>query len=523
MIGRDRSNLGGSLGMSGHNFDAFVSSQRSYHHDTDWAVKLQEKYWRARQKFLAKIERREDSCIVLSDSKLDAKLDIYKSIDKSCARLTDILENYQNALFMLSNEENALGILLKECAKHDKTKAGKIMSITGKSLTQSSHQRIRLYMPLLRLFQEMETFHSRAVDDTSETVDKLESKRAQYRSSLLWMKDISEKLDPDVYRQLDKFRRVQTKVRDDKKVFDAIQMDVVQKIDLLMASRCNLMNQILSPYQSILLETFEKNSNNFRSVEDLIKQEDLYDYEFKTLKQLNPLKLDSNETHRSCDNEVSQDPQKQTEEEPNLLIDAELDSLGSEVNNNVGSTAKISNLKLITDEMSQLNDALVDITLDSEPSNAANETHDQLLSEVNDLYDDTNDLFETLFGKKPADTGSTSKLSPDMSKCDSIVGEDVKTMRANLDANLLDTCDDEQQQIASLLGFSELSVKKHLPPIKDSSSSSSGPVDLMGDEEVPSTSNTPANRQLTIDELLSNELEDIDNSSYFKSLQGLQL
>lgn len=65
----------GSIGMSGHNFDAFVSSQRTFN-DYDLAAKIQEKYWRARQKFLAKIEKKEDTCIVLSDSKLDSKIEV---------------------------------------------------------------------------------------------------------------------------------------------------------------------------------------------------------------------------------------------------------------------------------------------------------------------------------------------------------------------------------------------------------------------------------------------------------------
>lgn len=301
-------------GLSGVNYDAFVSSQRTFS-DHDLAAKIQEKYWQARQKFLSKVEKKEDSCIVLSDSKLDSKLEVgrcsrvcliisigrltvppsqsqvFRSIDKSSAKLSDILESYQNCLYVLANEENALGVFLKECSKIDKTKAGKVMAVAGKSLTQSSHQRIRLYMPLVRLYQEMETFHSRAVSDAADTVDKLESSRSKYRASLLWMKDISEKLNPDVYRELDKFRRVQNQVRTDKKAFDKMQMDVVQKIDLLMASRCNLMNQILSPYQAVLLETFETNQKSFESAESVIKKEDIHEYEFKTLKQLNPLPI----------------------------------------------------------------------------------------------------------------------------------------------------------------------------------------------------------------------------------------
>lgn len=63
------------VGLSGRNYDAFVGSQRTFN-DYDLAAKIQEKYWRARQKFLSKIERKEDSCIVLSDSKLDAKLEV---------------------------------------------------------------------------------------------------------------------------------------------------------------------------------------------------------------------------------------------------------------------------------------------------------------------------------------------------------------------------------------------------------------------------------------------------------------
>lgn len=65
----------GGTGLSGHNYDAFVSSQRSYN-EHDIAAKIQEKYWLARQKFLSKIEKKEDVHITLSDSKIDAKLDV---------------------------------------------------------------------------------------------------------------------------------------------------------------------------------------------------------------------------------------------------------------------------------------------------------------------------------------------------------------------------------------------------------------------------------------------------------------
>lgn len=477
----------GNIGISGYNYDAFVSSQRTFH-EYDFAAKLQEKYYRARQKFLSKIERKEDSCIVLSDSKLDAKLDIYRSIDSSCARLTNILESYQNALFMFANEENTLSIYLLECSKHDKTKAGKMMSIAGKSLTSSSHQRIKLYMPLMRIYQEMETFHSRAVEDTSETVQKLENKRSQYRASLLWMKDISERLDPDIYRQLDKFRRVQNQVRNDKKVFDSLQMDVVQKIDLLMASRCNLLNQILASYQITLLQTFEKNFNNFRSIEEIMNKEDIYEYEFKTLKQLNPLKLSDDE------NSIGE------QEVPNLI------EMPSDDNNNE---------KQISGD-----DQLIDVTLDDSSSSKSvvKQNNKNLLDSDDQVIDD----LETLFGRitSEANEGSSNieEKKTKTGQAASEIDSKKKFVRPNIGVDLLSMGSDEQ--ISNLLGLDDnksqysgsIDQSGHMPP----SSSDFDPLGSASNQP----NKTPVNAPL---DLITNELDEIDNNSNFKSLQGLQL
>lgn len=422
-------------------------------------------------------------------------------------------------MFSYANDENSLGILLKECSKHDQTKAGKILAITGKSLTQASHQRIKLYMPLMRLYQEMDTFHSRAVEDTSKTVEKLETKRSQYRASLLWMKDLSEKLDPDVYRQLDKFRRVQNQVRTDKKDFDSFQMDVVQKIDLLMASRCNLINQILGSYQAILLETFEKSCNNFRSIEELIKKEDIYEYEFKTLKQLNPLKIS---------------PQQLDEVKP------ESDLLLKDDNNNANEQPDGFNNS----------DALIDVSLDDEITSDKKSSGCLVDDGADDEPRDVIDQLETLFGTPAQDHKLDDKSQPERDKRD----KTSRTFKANqINLDLLNM--DSEQQIASLLESSEtgsLAVPSEVndlnkldtflswtdqssssnqtnpAPIKSISSqkdamSSSNDFDLMGDvvsegPQVENRRNTSAN----ID-LLTTELEDIDNSSYFKTFQRLQL
>lgn len=62
--------------------------------------------------------------------------------------------------------------------------------------------------PLHRLHQEVETFRRRAIADTLLTVSRMEKARTEYRGALLWMKDISQELDPDTYKQLEKFRKV---------------------------------------------------------------------------------------------------------------------------------------------------------------------------------------------------------------------------------------------------------------------------------------------------------------------------
>lgn len=68
--------------------------------------------------------------------------------------------------------------------------------------------RMALCAPLHRLHQEVETFRRRAIADTLLTVGRMEKSRTEYRGALLWMKDVSQELDPDTYKQLEKFRKV---------------------------------------------------------------------------------------------------------------------------------------------------------------------------------------------------------------------------------------------------------------------------------------------------------------------------
>lgn len=134
--------------------------------------------------------------------------------------------------------------------------------------------------PLHRLHQEVETFRRRAIADTLLTVSYMEKARTEYRGALLWMKDVSLVLDPDTYKQLEKFRKVggrlfcrrsrngafsppssrrllfwsrrrqvQTQVRGTKSQFEKLKNDVCQKVDMLGASRCNMLSHSLCTYQ----------------------------------------------------------------------------------------------------------------------------------------------------------------------------------------------------------------------------------------------------------------------------------
>ena len=62
------------------------------------------------------------------------------------------------------------------------------------------------------LLQEVDTFRHRAIEDTLQNVNGMEKVRTEYRASLNWMKNVSQELDPDTYKQLERFRKVNHEV-----------------------------------------------------------------------------------------------------------------------------------------------------------------------------------------------------------------------------------------------------------------------------------------------------------------------
>uniref|UniRef100_A0A667XPS7 Islet cell autoantigen 1 n=1 Tax=Myripristis murdjan TaxID=586833 RepID=A0A667XPS7_9TELE len=266
-------------GYSQDYLDRFIQSQ-----DSSVVNKFQQKYWKTKQTLIKVTGKKEDEHVVASDADLDAKLEVFHSIQRTCMELLKVIEQYQRRICILSQEENELGRFLRSQGSQDKTRAGKIMQATGKALCFSSQQRLALRNPLCRLYQEVETFRYRAISDTWLTVNRMEQSRTEYRGALLWMKDVSQELDPDTHKQMEKFRKVQAQVRTTKTSFDKLKNDVCQKVDLLGASRCNLLSHVLTTYQTTLLHFWEKTSHTMAAIHESFKG--CQHYEFSTLKSL---------------------------------------------------------------------------------------------------------------------------------------------------------------------------------------------------------------------------------------------
>uniref|UniRef100_A0A8C0G2F9 Islet cell autoantigen 1 n=1 Tax=Chelonoidis abingdonii TaxID=106734 RepID=A0A8C0G2F9_CHEAB len=273
--------------MDGHKYsysrefyDQYAQSQ-----EKSMVNKMQQKYWKTKQTLIKVTGKKEDEHVVASDADLDAKLELFHSIQRTCMELLKAIELYQKRICFLSQEENELGKFLRSQGSQDKTRAGKMMQATGKALCFSSQQRLALRAPLCRLYQEVETFRYRAISDTWLTVNRMEQYRTEYRGALLWMKDVSQELDPDLYKQMEKFRKVQAQVRHAKQNFDKLKTDVCQKVDLLGASRCNLLSHVLTTYQTTLLHFWEKTSHTMAAIHESFKG--YQPYEFTMLKVRN--------------------------------------------------------------------------------------------------------------------------------------------------------------------------------------------------------------------------------------------
>ncbi|XP_055315827.1 islet cell autoantigen 1 [Sitodiplosis mosellana] len=256
---------------------------------------LQHQFWVTKKAVQRKLGTKEDECIVSSDAELDSKIDLLKSIGDSCSHLKRILDNYQEKICILAQEENALGVFLKESSKHSTT-TSKAMSCAGKSISFCGQQHMKIRTPLVRLHHEVETFNGQAIKDTYNTVQAMERERTEYRAALGWMKAASAQLDPDKGRGLDKFRNAQMYVRTAKTKFDTMTLDCLQKIDLLAAARCNMFSHVLAAYQTALIDFATKTSYTFQAALKILEEKPQYNFTIlKDLTQV-PVVCDTNQT-----------------------------------------------------------------------------------------------------------------------------------------------------------------------------------------------------------------------------------
>lgn len=253
--------------------------------------RMQHRYWITKQTVFKKLGKKEDEFIVSSDAELDAKLELFKSVQESSRNLLRIINQYENNLNILALEESEMGHFMKSAGKTDKTRAGKMMITVGTAILYGGQQRFTLQRPLERIYQKLETFHRRAVADTLQIIQYMERARTEYRASLNWMKDISQELDPDTYKQLERFKKVQEHVKKSKSRFDRSKHICVTKIDVLVASRNNMFSILLQLYEKSLLEFTQKCCSTYTVIANSFKGYQHYD--FCVVKELSDLKPDS--------------------------------------------------------------------------------------------------------------------------------------------------------------------------------------------------------------------------------------
>ena len=79
---------------------AYFGERERYqaHNEQSTLHKMKETYWTTKQAVYKKLGKKQDEHIVASDAQLDAKLEVFKAIQKSCMDLLRAIEMYQDRL-----------------------------------------------------------------------------------------------------------------------------------------------------------------------------------------------------------------------------------------------------------------------------------------------------------------------------------------------------------------------------------------------------------------------------------------
>lgn len=261
---------------SGMNADRFMARLT----DESTVNTMQRHYWTARQFIRTKLGKKEDEHLEASDIELDTCLNLYRSVHGTSFQLLNNVDNYANFLLDETLVQNVLGKYLKEKGKVDKTVAvGRILIAVGRALLFSSHRLNAARIGVSTFYNKLSVFVERAIGDCSQTIEAVQMCRTEYRGSLLWMKKTSEELDPEVDGSMEKFREAQTTVKSNKERLDSLKTDTLQKVDLLSASRSNLLSYVLTHYQNELYEYYVKTSKAYETLAENINCYNNYDFE----------------------------------------------------------------------------------------------------------------------------------------------------------------------------------------------------------------------------------------------------
>ncbi|CAF0898776.1 unnamed protein product [Adineta ricciae] len=407
--------------MSYRNSSNFRHDKYGDNQDKTSLNKLRSKYWTTKQLVIKKLGREQDEFVIASDSDVDAKLELLGTIKQSCNDLIRIMNRYQTNVLLLSHEETDMARFLKDYAQADKNRAGKIMASVSKVLAYTAQQRLALRQPLFRLHNEIETFRLRAVTDTLATVNRMETARTEYRGSILWLKDASVQLDPE--KQLEKFRRVQSQVKTSKQEYDKLKSDVIQKIDLLTASRCNMYSHVLAPYQKTLLAFWAKTSKVMSAVAESFKGYEYY--EFTVIKELavpNHLLAEMSSSSFLERKLEETDKEKQKVEKDDTLIDLadsrtdEQKALSNSIRKDENHDISEPINALIDISDAQLDDQLIELekltTIESTATNGATGNHTKMTSNT---FTDSDNLVELTDSSIEHDKLFSDLLSPSSS------------------------------------------------------------------------------------------------------------
>ncbi|GFU58989.1 islet cell autoantigen 1 [Nephila pilipes] len=349
------------------------------------ATKIQQAYWEAKRDFNNSLGNRDDDCLIANDLDLDTRIEFLQAADHNFNALLAVLIKYNKALAKLMATEEALGSALIEYGIKDSTRAGRLMSVSGKYVSRSASRKSSLKTLIIKLFHEVQIFQFKATVDVLQTVAKMEKSRRSYRSGLMWMKNESQNLDPDVSKKLQKFKRVQEHIRNLKVRFDRAKLEVMQKVDLYLFSRCNLFSQTLVQYR----KTFCKVSKNSAISTKCAMQNIPYcfSYRFEVLKQLNDFsnmpqmcleyQFNSTQNYRNVptvSNELSSDSNSDIRNRKRITPVSKSDSSQSTIRARKKVTFKDEANSVITDKESDNNDAeqLINLNYDDENTKWSN-------------------------------------------------------------------------------------------------------------------------------------------------------